>query len=214
MLSKEEIQEAKSKILRGNDIESACLIMKTIIWDGLVQVGGRVNITKVAMRQILNFIEEYKNKGYLDVVREKVQANEKIKQLEAKEQKLIEKLEEMKKNYKHRLETDIIDLILEIVEGGLAMSRADLKRNLEAELLKIERQNRSWSTGETRYDRMIEDVLRYIDNSISKEVIENKIEENKKEYRKIHAQHYRDCGILENRTQAKILAYQELLEGK
>lgn len=89
MLSKEQIQEAKSNILRGNDIESACLIMEAVIWDGLVQVGGRVNITKVAMRQILNFIEEYKNKGYLDVVREKVQANEKIKQLETKEQKLI-----------------------------------------------------------------------------------------------------------------------------
>ena len=55
------------------------------------------------------------------------------------------------------------------------MNKADLKRNLKAELLKIERQNRTWSTGETRYDRMIEDVLRYVDNSISKEVIENKL---------------------------------------
>lgn len=60
----------------------------------------------------------------------------------------------------------------------------------------------------------IELALKALDNSISKEVIENKIEENKKEYSKIHAQHYRDCGILENRIQAKILAYQELLEEK
>lgn len=88
MLSKEEIEKARSNILRGNDIESACLIIEAVIWDGLVQVGGRVNIAKVAMRQILNFIEEYKNKGYLDVVREKVQANEKIKQLETENKEL------------------------------------------------------------------------------------------------------------------------------
>ena len=94
MLSKEEIEKARSNILRGNDIESACLIMEAVVFDRLVQVGGRVNITKVAMRQILNFIEEYKNKGYLDVVREKVKANDRIIELESDKQKLIEKLEE------------------------------------------------------------------------------------------------------------------------
>lgn len=93
MLREEEIEKAKSNILRGNDIESACLIMEAVIWDGLVQVGGRVNISKIAMRQILNFIEEYKNKGYLDVVREKVKANNRANQLETDKQKLIEKLD-------------------------------------------------------------------------------------------------------------------------
>lgn len=96
MLSKEEIEKARNNILRGNDIESACLIMEAVVFDGLVQVGGRVNITKVAMRQILNFIEEYKNKEYLDVVREKVKANNRIAELESDKQKLIEKLEEDK----------------------------------------------------------------------------------------------------------------------
>lgn len=43
---------------------------------------GRINILRVATRQILNFIEEYKNKGYLDVVREKVKANEKVTKLQ------------------------------------------------------------------------------------------------------------------------------------
>lgn len=76
-----EIEEAKSNILRGNDIESAALILEKVIWDNLVIVGGRVDITKVAVRQILNFIEEYKDKGYLDVVREKVKANEEIAKL-------------------------------------------------------------------------------------------------------------------------------------
>ena len=55
-------------------------------------------------------------------------------------------------------------------------------------------------------------LLLDIENSIPKKKVEEKIEKNKKEYKKIHAQHYRDCGILENRIQAKILAYQELLE--
>lgn len=93
MLSKEEIEQARSNILRGNDIESACLIMKAMIWDGLIQAGGRVNIAKIAMRQILNFIEEYKNKNYLDVVREKVKANNRANELETNNKKLIKKLE-------------------------------------------------------------------------------------------------------------------------
>ena len=75
MLNKEEIEKARSNLLRGNDIESAALIMEAIVWDGLVLVGGRVNIAKVAMRQILNFIEENKNKGNLDYIREKFKAN-------------------------------------------------------------------------------------------------------------------------------------------
>lgn len=85
MLSEEdmkEIEKAKSNILRGNDIESASLILEKVILDNLIIVGGRVDIIKVAVRQILNFIEEYKDKGYLDVVREKVKANEEIAKLQ------------------------------------------------------------------------------------------------------------------------------------
>ena len=85
MLSEEDmkdIEKAKSNILRGNDIESAALILEKVIWDNLIIVGGRVDIIKVAVRQILNFIEEYKDKGYLDVVRKKVKANEEIAKLQ------------------------------------------------------------------------------------------------------------------------------------
>ena len=95
MLSKEEIEKARSNLLRGNDIESACLIMEEVIWNGLVTTSGRVNITKVAMRQILNFIEEYKNKGYLDVVKEKVQLKEKNNQLEKENKKQDKIIDEM-----------------------------------------------------------------------------------------------------------------------
>lgn len=116
MLSEEEIEKARSNILRGNDIESACLIMEAVVFDGLIQVGGRLNIAKVAMRQILNFIEEYKDKEYLDVVREKVKANNKAKQLETREQKLIEKLEEYK-YIKIPGIKEIMEELLEILEG-------------------------------------------------------------------------------------------------
>ena len=97
MLSKEEIEKAESNLSRGNDIESACLIMKEVIWGNLVQVGGRVNIVKVAMRQILNFIEEYKDRGYLDVVKEKVQLKEKNNQLEQENNKQNKIINEMAK---------------------------------------------------------------------------------------------------------------------
>ena len=92
MLNKEEIEKARSNLLRGNDIESAALITEAIVWDGLVLVGGRVNIAKVAMRQILNFIEENKNKGNLDYIREKVKANERAKRLEEENKSLKEVL--------------------------------------------------------------------------------------------------------------------------
>ena len=101
MLSEEdmkEIEKAKSNILRGNDIESASLILEKVIWNNLIIVSGRVDITKVAVRQILNFIEEYKDKGYLDVVKEKVKANEEIAKLQ-KENEEKDKQIDLMANY-------------------------------------------------------------------------------------------------------------------
>lgn len=96
---KETIENAKNNILRGNDIESAALILEKLILDGVIIVGGRINILKVAAKQIINFIEEYKNKEYLDVVREKVYANEESRRKDEiieKQQKEIERLENIK----------------------------------------------------------------------------------------------------------------------
>ena len=75
---KEKIEEAISNILRGIDIESSALILEKSVMDNYIILKGRVNILKIATRQILNFIEEYKNKGYLDVIKEKVKANEEL----------------------------------------------------------------------------------------------------------------------------------------
>ena len=89
------IEKAKSNLLRGNDIESATFILEKVILDGMIIKCGRINILKVAARQIINFIEEYKNKEYLDVVREKVYANEESRrkdELIEKQQKEIEEL--------------------------------------------------------------------------------------------------------------------------
>lgn len=99
MLSKEEIEKARSNILRGKDIESAAIILEAIVLDNYIEIGGRVNILKIATRQILNFIEENKNKGNLDYIKEKVKANNKVQQLESEKQKLIEKLEEDSKQF-------------------------------------------------------------------------------------------------------------------
>lgn len=115
MLSEEEIKEvekAKSNILRGNDIESAALILEKVIWDNLIIVGGGVDITKVAVRQILNFIEEYKDKGYLDVVKEKVKANEEITKLQKENEywknKFEKELEDNRKNSCELLKQDLV----------------------------------------------------------------------------------------------------------
>ena len=94
-MSNEKIEKAVSNLLRGNDIESACLIMQEVIWNNLVINGGRVNIVKIAMRQILNFIEEYKDRSYLDIIREKVQIKEKNKELEQENNKQNKIINEM-----------------------------------------------------------------------------------------------------------------------
>lgn len=87
-INTEEIEKARNNILRGNDIESACMIMEAFIWNGLVQVGGRVNITKIAMRQILNFVEYTKNKGILEYVKENVKLKTELKKLQKENRKL------------------------------------------------------------------------------------------------------------------------------
>lgn len=102
MLSEEEkkdIEQAVSNVLSGIDIESSSLILEKVIMDNYIISRGRVNILKIATRQILNFIEEYKNKGYLDIVREKVKANEEITKL----QKEIEHQKEKRNNQKAEL---------------------------------------------------------------------------------------------------------------
>lgn len=90
------------------------------------------------------------------------------------------------------------------------MHKADLKRSLEAELLKIERQDKKiYGVGETRYDLMIRDVLTYIDNSISKEVIVDKIAE---EWIKCPKNSINEFAI--NKRNNRIEFAEELLEGK
>lgn len=83
-----KIEEAKSNILRGNDIESAALILERCVLDNCIIASGRVNILKVATRQILTFIENAKNKGVLDYARENVSLKMEIKELKKKNQNL------------------------------------------------------------------------------------------------------------------------------
>ena len=135
----ETIEQAKSNLLRGNDIESATLILEKVILDGMIIKCGRINILKVAARQIINFIEEYKNKEYLDVVREKVYANEESRrkdELIEKQQKEIYRLEnkeymklendnrEWKKELNEKDKSDIEFSINDIRSGKKLLSKA------------------------------------------------------------------------------------------
>ena len=83
-----ELEQARSNILRGNDIESAALILEKCILDNYIIRGGRVNILKIATRQILTFIENAKNKDVLDYARENVSLKTEIKQLKKENQRL------------------------------------------------------------------------------------------------------------------------------
>lgn len=144
MLSKEEIEQARSILLRGNNIESASLILRAMILEGWVESGGRVNILKVATRQILSFIEEYKNKGYLDVVKEKVQANEKSRQLENKANKydlLVEKIEKELKETDVYLEESENKTYRSITQELENYQKAIGKKEVLMEILKLTRED-------------------------------------------------------------------------
>lgn len=60
------------------------------------------------------------------------------------------------------------------------MSKNDLIKNLKVELYKIEKQNKVYGVGETRYDLMIKDVLNYINNSIPKHIIQDILKQIRK----------------------------------
>ena len=105
----------------------------------------------------------------------------------------------------------------EKLEG--CMSKNDLIKNLKAELYKIEKQNKVYGVGETRYDLMIKDVLNYINNSIPKQYIQEKIEESDKRIEKY--KEYRELGketdveyydFIADSAKKNIL--EEILEGK
>ena len=117
MLSKEEVEKARSNIVRGNDIESAAIILEAMILDNYIEVGGRVNTLKVATRQIINFVNEYKTKDYLDVVREKVQANNRVNQLEENKQKLIEYIEKKLGEYDETIIEIVLQNVLAVAKG-------------------------------------------------------------------------------------------------
>lgn len=105
-----KIEQAISNIQRGTDIESSALILEKCVLDNYIITGGRVNMLHLAVKQILYFIENSKiqnvgDKSILDYVKENVKLKERVNQLESREQKLIEKLEEdikMFGNYEER----------------------------------------------------------------------------------------------------------------
>lgn len=117
MSSKEEIEKARSNILRGNDLESAAIILEAMILDNYIEVGGRVNILKIATRQILNFIEENKSKGNLDYIREKVEANNKVNQLETEKKVLIEYIEKKLGEYDETIIEIVLQNVLAVAKG-------------------------------------------------------------------------------------------------
>lgn len=102
--------------------------------DNYIIVSGRVNILRVATRQILNFIEEYKNKGYLDVVREKVKANEEVTKLQKENEEKDNQIDLMIEEYEFPSYTDkltpIENKLLELINVHTkAIKQLDRKVN-------------------------------------------------------------------------------------
>ena len=108
-MTNKDIQKAKDNILRGVDIDSASLILESAILDNMFFYGGRVNIVKVATRQILDFICETKNKEYLDLYRENIKQKNSIN-------KAIQQIENIREFFSEDLQADFI-VLEEILKG-------------------------------------------------------------------------------------------------
>jgi hypothetical protein len=79
---KKKYEEAISSILRGNDIESASYILEKNLNYTIITKGYRINPVSFAIKQILNYIEETKSKGILDIRKELVTEKEKNNNLQ------------------------------------------------------------------------------------------------------------------------------------
>lgn len=143
---KKAIEQAISSVTRGVDIESAMLILEKCVFDGLIITRGRINIFKIAVRQIVVFLKEYKDKGYLDVVREKVKANETVE----KQSKEIEELKDKNKKLKDKAKELIFEK-QELTSGLLDSTPNDkIKAKIE-ELDKKEKKELKGTKGQDRY---------------------------------------------------------------
>ena len=154
---KKDIEQAVSNVLSGIDIESSSLILEKVIMDNYIISRGRVNILKIATRQILNFIEEYKNKGYLDVVREKVKANEEITKL----QKEIEHQKEKRENQKAEL------TILNEKQKEMNKLINNVK-SYKGQIKKLEHTNKSYKGIINKKDKEIEELKQALARNIAK----------------------------------------------
>lgn len=176
MSEEEKIEQAISNLTRGNDIESAIYILERCALDGLIIRGYRVNIYKVAVRQILNFLDEYKNKGYLDVVREKTKANELVeklqKELEEKTTILmagadkVKQLEKENENLKELLELTRCDLYNSwSVEKGRKKENDKLQKELEDI-------NNKWKTTIEDYKKELEETKKHLNSNCNKALMD------------------------------------------
>lgn len=105
----EKIEKAISNVLRGNDIESASCIVEKVVLDNYRLVTGRINVFKIATRQLLDYAKESKEKGILDYAKENVKLKEQLKEKDAE----IEKKDKM------------IDLMSDCIAFGGAIHKGE-----------------------------------------------------------------------------------------
>lgn len=150
----EEIEKAISNVLRGNDIESASCIVEKVVLDNYRLVTGRINVFKIATRQLLDYAKESKGKVVLDYAKENVNLKEQLKEKDAE-------IEKYKK------------LLADNLAKGLNNSlQAKQKANTDLEDL-----NEGWKIELKKKDKVIDLMAKYIADIDNEDIcfeIENK----------------------------------------
>lgn len=91
MISEEELDEAICSIMKdSNDLESAKTIFEAVAIDGYYIIAGRVNIVRVAMKCILEYLNEPRNLNITETRRENVKLRVELEQEKEKCKKLSE----------------------------------------------------------------------------------------------------------------------------
>lgn len=113
MISEEKLNEAICSIMKDlNDLESAKTIFEAVAIDGYYIIAGRVNIVRVAMKCILEYLNEPRNLNITETRRENVklrveleQEKEKNKAFHNEQQNAEEIIRQEIKNIEKRMET-------------------------------------------------------------------------------------------------------------
>lgn len=141
MVSEEELKKAIIDIMKdSNDLESAKTILEAVAIDNYYITAGRVNIVKVAMKCILEYLNNPRNLNITETRRENVKLKEIEKSHKEENGKLRVELEQEKaRNEKLQYKIDEKELIIDGMKEDRRIAIEEIREEYYISKDKIEK---------------------------------------------------------------------------